>query len=607
MQTLKDNPLKTRKDIVDAMNQFLAPLEDKYTQDHTGLNLAFTSAIYGQKTAGVEAMLRLLWGLAPLEAGGSKHAQSSKILEGMIRGTNPAHPEYWGKLKDFDQLIVEMAAIGYMMIVAPDTFWEPLTSDQKAAIVKYIKQVDEVEAVDCNWLFFAVIVNTGLKKVGEPYNQELIERNLNRIEDFYLGDGWYSDGVGMHVDYYVAFAIHFYSLIYAAEMEEDDPKRSKLYKERAAIFAKKFMYWFSEEGQGIPYGRSMTYRFAQVAFFSAYIYAEVDKNDFGWVKGMILRHFRYWFKQPMFNGDGTLSVGYTYPNLHMSEDYNAPGSPYWSFKSMLILALPEEHLFWAAKEEAFPEVQPLTHEWITEQTIVRKDGQVVMFPNGYEYLDMHNHSGAKYEKFAYSTHFGFSVPRSNLTLGEGAFDSMLALSKDELDYRVKRKVIKKVYTKSFQYMKWRPWDDVTVHTWIIPGAPMHIRVHKIETNTRLFLSDGGFALGNQPNKSLETKQSHQYAINLQNENGIVGAIDVLENGNLVEIRANSNTNLLYPNTIIPSIQEIVEPGEHTLVHGFYGSPKQEKGFPKEMNDLSYSIEDHTVQFNGNTIKLSEKE
>ncbi len=35
----------------------------------------------------------------------------------------------------------------------------------------------------------------------------------------------------------------------------------------------------------------------------------------------------------------------------MAELYNAPGSPYWSLKSYLVLALEDDHPFWRAKEE----------------------------------------------------------------------------------------------------------------------------------------------------------------------------------------------------------------------------------------------------------------
>ena len=36
-----------------------------------------------------------------------------------------------------------------------------------------------------------------------------METDLNRIDEFYLGDGWYSDGATKQIDYYIGFAMHF--------------------------------------------------------------------------------------------------------------------------------------------------------------------------------------------------------------------------------------------------------------------------------------------------------------------------------------------------------------------------------------------------------------
>lgn len=83
-----------------------------------------------------------------------------------------------------------------------------------------------------------------------------------------MGDGWYQDGLTAQKDYYIPFALHFYSLVYVLAMENEDSNRCRRYRARAAEFAKQFVYWFSEEGPALPYGRSLTYRFAQAAFWS---------------------------------------------------------------------------------------------------------------------------------------------------------------------------------------------------------------------------------------------------------------------------------------------------------------------------------------------------
>lgn len=602
MNKIMNNPLKTRNDVIEALNELLEPFDDKFDDELSGIELIATGVGYGGKTASIETMLRLLWGLVPLEVNQINHPQSKRVLKGIINGTNPDHEQYWGELTDFDQLIVEMSAIGYMLLLSPEVFWNPLNEKEKTNLVQYLHKVNKVEAHDCNWLFFAVLVNLGLKNVGRSYDQDVITKNLNRIEDYYIGDGWYKDGPDAHVDYYVAFAIHFYSLIYSIAMEQEDPKRCKLYKGRAKLFSDKFVYWFSKEGQGIPYGRSMTYRFSQVAFFTVYILAEVDSKDIGWMKGVILRHLRYWFKQPIFNGDGTLSVGYTYPNLHMSENYNSPGSPYWSLKSFLIVALPENHLFWTTPEAPFPDLKEIYNDFKTEQSIIRNGEHVVMFPNGYKHMDDHTHTAAKYEKFAYSTHFGFSVSRSNVSLSEGAFDSMLALSEDGEYYRVKRKVIEKEYHDEYIYMKWQPWKDVIVNTWIIPGLPWHIRIHKIMSARDLKLTDGGFALESIPKGKL-LALPNEYECYLESNEKSVGVVDLLNDGIIERVQANSNTNILYPNTIIPSITHHKKPGEHLLIHGFYGALNENVESYNE-SAVYYDENNHKFHLNGKIVKIN---
>ena len=53
----------------------------------------------------------------------------------------------------------------------------------------------------------------------------------------YKRQGWYSDGATKQIDYYIGFAMHFYGLVYAQTMGEEDPVRAKRFKERAEKFA----------------------------------------------------------------------------------------------------------------------------------------------------------------------------------------------------------------------------------------------------------------------------------------------------------------------------------------------------------------------------------
>src|SRR5207248_7125795 len=131
-------------------------------------------------------------------------------------------------------------------------------------------------------------------------------------------------------------------------------ERAKRIIERARLFAKDFVHYFNAEGTALPFGRSLTYRFAQGAFWGALAFANVEALPWGVIKGLYLRHLRWWMRQPIFTETGLLTIGYTYPNLVMAESYNSSQSPYWALKAFLPLALPEEHPFWQAEETSLP-------------------------------------------------------------------------------------------------------------------------------------------------------------------------------------------------------------------------------------------------------------
>lgn len=299
-------------------------------------------------------------GACPHASGGGESVLWPMFLEGIINGTDPEHDEYWGEFSTKDQRMVEQAVLGLGLALAPHKLWEPLSDVQKRNVYNWLNQINHVDRSNPNnWLMFTVLVNVGFKKLGLPYDQEIMDDYLDKIDTYYLSDGWYSDGLTDQRDYYIAFAMHYYTLIYAKLMADEDPQRTAVYRERSAQFAKEFIYWFAEDGSAIPFGRSLTYRFAQVSFWSALVYADVLPFSYGVLKGIIMRHFRWWFDKPIVGIDGLLSIGYAYPNLVMTENYNAPGSPYWAFKAMLILALPDDHPFWQAEEEPLPVLKEL--------------------------------------------------------------------------------------------------------------------------------------------------------------------------------------------------------------------------------------------------------
>lgn len=573
--TLVDNPLRTREDVAALLQQLLAPLGPYYSPGKARLMLGHSGAGYSTDIAGMEAFSRVLWGLVPLLAGGGDSVLWDTVLEGVASGTDPAHEEYWGEVTDYDQRLVEMAVFGYALALIPDRFWKPLGEEAQHNLYTWLNQINAHPCHDCNWLFFQVLVNIGFRKAGLPHDEELLKQNIERLDAFYLEDGWYSDGPEGHSDYYVPFAFHFYGLLYSKLMFEEEPERSLLYRERANAFAPRFMAWFSPNGAALPYGRSLTYRFSQSAFWGAMAFADAGGLQPGVLKGLLLRNLRWWFSQPILDSGGLLSIGYAYPNLVMAENYNSPGSPYWALKSFLPLALPSDHPFWTSEELPLPELDTVDAQKPAHLVLVRDQasGHVAAFNSGHLGTNEHTHTSAKYEKFVYSTGFGFSVPRSEWGLSQGAFDSMLALSEsgDNL-YRVRRRNVQTLIEDNLLHAVWKPWSDVEVSTWLVAGLPWHIRIHRIETKRGLDAAEGGFALGIEPSPFQRVADDEAFVGSAWGISGVRN-LHGYESARL--IWPNANTNVLRPRTVIPTLTASLPPGVHWLVSAVYGDPVME--------------------------------
>jgi hypothetical protein len=218
-----------------------------------------------------------------------------------------------------------MAAYGLGLSLLQDTLTSQFTERELMNLHTWLNQITDAQMPDSNWNYFAIMVQLGFKRAGLPYNQRAIDDRFAMMEAYYLGDGWYSDGPGRPKDYYISMAFHFYGLIYAT-LSGDEP-RATILRERSRLFAADFIYMSAADGASVPFGRSLTYRFAMVAFWSAVAFSGLEVFTPGIVKGIVLRHLRWWQQQPITDRDGVLTLGFAYPNLAMCEDYNSPAHP----------------------------------------------------------------------------------------------------------------------------------------------------------------------------------------------------------------------------------------------------------------------------------------
>ncbi|MCG5220305.1 DUF2264 domain-containing protein [Streptosporangium sp. KLBMP 9127] len=610
------------------MHTLTEPLLSRLSPGRARLRLGVNAAHYPDEAAELEAFARPLWGLAPLAAGGGEFGHWDLWRHGLASGTDPRHEEYWGPVGDLDQRLVETAAIGLALALAPEHLWDPLTGRERDNLAAWLRHALTVRAADNNWQFFPVMVGLGLDRVGVAFDPAPNTARLDLLESYALGPGWYGDGPGAQRDYYVPFAMHYYGLIYAALAGERDPARAERLRGRASSFALDFQHWFASDGAAVPYGRSLTYRFAQGAFWGALAFAGVEALPWGVVRGHLMRHLRWWLDRPIRDTSGLLTVGYGYPQPHLAEQYNAPGSPYWGMKAFLPLALPGTHPFWAAAELAAPTLPEVSTQPEPGAVLMRcEEGRQVVMLSSRQHSTWVRHGAAKYAKFAYSTRFGFSVPSGSPGLEQGAFDSTLALSEDGTHWRPCEEPRYADADDGLLHTRWTPWPDVEVETWLLAVAPWHIRVHRLTTHRRLRSAEGAFAVNRDiPPHRTATGPGHArldspagaclieaIRVPADAEDGrpvpvppvpgagaqapagvlqsgrpqtkgsrTTGVLEsgrpqtegsrttgVLRSGRLV--RALPGTNVLVPRTLIPTLTGTHEPGEHWLACAILGT------------------------------------
>ena len=373
-------------------------------------------------------------------------------------------------------------------------------------------------------------------------------------------------------DHYIPFAFHYYGLIYAALSE--DAERATRYRERAAEFARSIRHWYAPDGSALPFGRSLTYRFAHAGFWGALAYAGVEALPWGEIKGYYLRNLRWWARQPIFDRDGVLSVGYGYPNLMMGEGYNSAGSPYWAMKAFLPLALPAEHPFWAAEEEApeeFDGTVPLPEPGMVAQHL---PGHIVALASGQEQGRWRG-LAEKYCKFAYSTRYGFSVEANDRHFADAACDSMLGFSDDGAHLRMRESNEAALIAGDTLYARWRPYADVTVETWLVPAGRWHIRLHEVTTPRRLEVVEGGFAIAKPDFRAWQEGTADRRAEVRTAED--ISAIVGYDARTALVMSPPANTNVMVARTLLPQLRGTLEAGTTRLCCAVLAEPLRGDG------------------------------
>ncbi|WP_176953225.1 DUF2264 domain-containing protein [Glycomyces sambucus] len=498
-----------------------------------------------------ELLTRPLWGLAPAKDH-VPDAVWAPLAAALARALDPDDDWYVGA--GAGQRSVEAAAVGWGLATAPEKLWEPLEPKAKDKAAAWLSAAYTAEVADTNWHYFPVFAGHGLKRIGVKHDPAVAAAHLDRMGEFLLGDSVFEDGFGGRVDYYNPFAFHTYALLHS-RLSGDDR-----FVENAVAFARRFGSWFAADGAAVPYGRSLGYRFAQASLWGALAAADVEAVPWGEAAGYARRHLDWWWRRPMLDTEGRLTVGYSYPNDAVVEQYLTAGSPWWATKVFTGLLAGPGHPFWTA-EETVPGPVVEAHKAARAVHVRDRAGHVTRL-NGQAWHPWARNGQASYGKFAYSSLAAFSHTTPGPGLEAAVPDGALLLSEDGRHWRGREDSDEGTIDENgVLTVEWQPWDDVSITTSLEAAVDgWHARVHVVDTARTLHTGEGGWCVP----KSGHVAQvgEAQAAVTSQGLRS-----EIIDSGTGREaslIEPMPGTHLYWPATVLPVLRGILEPGKYVL-------------------------------------------
>lgn len=257
-----------------------------------------------------------------------------------------------GEGKYVAQMLVDTAFLALALLRAKEPLWDQLEEETKQRIIYYFKETRAIKPNFSNWLLFSGMVETFLYSVGEDCDWMRIDYCFKQFEQWYLGDGIYSDGPYYREDYYNSYVI----VPFLVEMVRHLGERLESYEEvKEKIYCRAQRYaliqegWINCDGTFNAIGRSIAYRcgaFHHLAMMAWYklLPKEISPEQTRCALTAVIRKCTE--AESTYTKEGFLSVGLYGYQPDLREVYISGASLYLATFAFLPLGLESKDQFW---------------------------------------------------------------------------------------------------------------------------------------------------------------------------------------------------------------------------------------------------------------------
>ena len=357
-------PENERKQWVDLCYKIAQPILENMSKGelHRTMSLELSPTWDGRdsRVAYMEAFGRLMAGVSPwlllpdddTDEGKMSPQVRKWALQSYKNAVDPANPDllFW---KGHDQILVDAAYLAESFLRAPEATWQQLDDLTRLRYIECFKGLRVIRPAYNNWLLFRAMIEAFLMSVGVEADCYALTVAVNKINEWYLSDGWYSDGPEMALDYYNAYVIHpmYVEVLEVCEKHGfSTPVSSKLAIQRMQRFNTFIERLISPEGTYPAFGRSVVYRMGafQSLALAAWKYGLPAGLSNGQVRSALSTVMCNMFSvKGNFDEKNFLRLGFVGHQPDLANYYTNNGSLYMTSLVFMPLALPPAHPFWS--------------------------------------------------------------------------------------------------------------------------------------------------------------------------------------------------------------------------------------------------------------------
>jgi glyoxylase-like metal-dependent hydrolase (beta-lactamase superfamily II) len=312
-----------------------------------------------KKVAYLEAFARTLCGISPwlnIEGGSAKEIALRNqyrrwVLDGIANAVDSTKKDYM--LWTGSQPLVDASFFALALVRCP-WIWDHSDIRVQERIVAVLQSTRKTIPAYSNWILFPAMIEAFFCKYGQSYDPVRIEYGIREFsQQWYVGDGMFSDGMHFVLDYYNSYVIQPYllNILDAVNTKNESfnwfsPKLEKITTRYAQVQERSI----NSDGSFPVFGRSIVYR----------------GGAFHLLSDMALRHKLPASVTPAqvrcaltevivktidcpgtFTPDGWLNIGLHGNQPDLADVYINTGSLYLCTTIFLPLGLPSTDPFWA--------------------------------------------------------------------------------------------------------------------------------------------------------------------------------------------------------------------------------------------------------------------